>query len=238
MGVKAFISYSTRDEGFVLRLARDLRTREGIDAWLDHWEINPGDRIPERVEEGLSEADVFILVLSPDSVNSRWVDYERQAWLTMQIEEEKRAKEESRPSRRRLIPVLYQDCQKPPFLQPIHHVKITDQDYEDGFKRLVNAILELSEKPPLKGEVTPTLVAPSPGVRRKYVLNLLKTLLPGQFDEVTFIYNMPSAYLPTNAPQIQKAIALMEYAEQREGEDMSGLLESIYTVAPHFKGRG
>lgn len=236
MSEKAFISYSSSDERFVSRLAGDLRTREGIDVWLDQWEINPGDRIPERIEEGLSEADVFILVLSPESVNSQWVEYERQAWLMLQIDEEKRAKEESRPATRRLIPVLYRDCQKPAFLQPLHHVRISDQDYEDGFQRLVSAVLGLSEKPSLKGKATPTVVAPPPGARRKYVLTLLKTLLPGQFDEVTFIYSMPNAYLPTTAPQIQKAIALIEYAEQLEGEDISELLDSIYTVAPHLKG--
>jgi len=236
MSVKAFISHSSTDKRFVLRLAGDLRTREGIDAWLDQWEINPGDRIPERIEEGLSEADVFILVLSQESVNSQWVEYERQAWLMMQVDEEKRAKEESRPPTRRLIPVLYRDCQKPAFLQPIHYVRITDQDYEDGFKRLVSAVLGLSEKPPLNEKVAPAVVAPPPGARRKYVLTLLKALLPSQFDEVIFIYNMPSAYLPTNASQIQKAIALIEYAEQRDGEAIAGLLDSIYTVAPHFKG--
>lgn len=105
--MKTFISYSSKDEEFVSRLAMDLRTREGIDVWFDQWEINPGDTIPEKLEEGLSEAEVLVLVLSPDSVNSRWVEYERQAWLTMQIHEEKHAKEESRPPTRRLIPVLY-----------------------------------------------------------------------------------------------------------------------------------
>ena len=129
--MKVFISHSSVDKKFVQRLATDLRTRKGIDAWWDHWEINPGGSIPERLEEGLSEAEVFILVLSPESVNSQWVEYERQAWLAMQIEEEKRAKEESRPPARRLIPILYRDCQKPPFLQLIHHVKITDQEYEN-----------------------------------------------------------------------------------------------------------
>lgn len=237
MSVKAFISHSSRDKRFVSRLAGDLRTREGIDVWLDQWEINPGDRIPERIEEGLSEADVFILVLSPESVNSQWVEYERQAWLMLQIDEEKRAKEESRPSTRCLIPVLYRDCQKPAFLQPIHHVRISDQDYEDGFQRLLSALLGISEKPLLKEKVARTVVVPPPGARRKYALTLLKTLLPGQFDEVTFIYDMPSAYLPTNTPQIQKAIALIEYAEQQEGKEISSLLNSIYMVAPHFRGR-
>jgi len=78
---KVFISYSSKDKEFVKQLATDLRMREGIDAWLDQWEINPGDKIPEMIEAGLSKADFFILVLSPDSVNSQWIEYERQTWL-------------------------------------------------------------------------------------------------------------------------------------------------------------
>ncbi|MFW5667325.1 MAG: toll/interleukin-1 receptor domain-containing protein, partial [Coleofasciculus sp.] len=45
--MKAFISHSSIDKPFVERLATDLRSREGIDAWLDKWEILPGDRIPD-----------------------------------------------------------------------------------------------------------------------------------------------------------------------------------------------
>src|SRR3990172_1207371 len=132
--MKVFISHSRVDKKFVQRLATDLRTIEGIDAWIDYWEINPGDNAPQKLEEGISEAEVFILVLSPESVNSTWVEHERQVWLVMQIEEEKHAKEESRSPKRRLIPVLYRDCQKPAFLQPIHHIKITDEDYLDSHK--------------------------------------------------------------------------------------------------------
>jgi hypothetical protein len=108
--MKTFISHSSIDKPFVERLATDLRTREGIDAWLDKWEILPGDSIPAKLEEGLSSASVFLLVLSPESVNSQWVSYERQTWLTEQIDEEVRANQESRIPNRRLIPVLYKDC--------------------------------------------------------------------------------------------------------------------------------
>ncbi|MFW5667412.1 MAG: toll/interleukin-1 receptor domain-containing protein, partial [Coleofasciculus sp.] len=45
--MKAFISHSSIDKPFVERLATDLRTSEAIDAWLDKWEILPGDRIPD-----------------------------------------------------------------------------------------------------------------------------------------------------------------------------------------------
>jgi hypothetical protein len=225
--MKAFISHSSEDKEFVVRLAKDLRTREGIEAWLDRWEINPGDRIPERIEEGLSEADVFVLVLSPDSVDSQWVEYERQAWLMMQIDEEKRAKKESRPSTRRLIPILYRDCQKPAFLKSIHHVSITDQDYESGFKQLVSAIRGELIKPPLKEEAMPPVI-PEPGIpRRIYALTLLKSLLQSQFETVIFIYGMPIEYLPTNVSQVEKGVALIRYAVQQEGENIPKLLDVI-----------
>src|SRR4028119_1319134 len=102
MTMKAFISHSSIDKPFVEHLATDLRIREGIDAWLDKWEILPGDRIPQKLEEGLSNPGVFVLVLSPESVNSQWVSYEKDAWLTAQVNEEVRARQESRPPSRRL----------------------------------------------------------------------------------------------------------------------------------------
>jgi hypothetical protein len=91
--MKVFISHSSTDKPFVERLARDLLSGEGIDAWLDKWEIRPGDRIPDKLEEGLSSANVFLLILSPESVKSQWVSYEKDAWLTAQVEEEKLAKQ-------------------------------------------------------------------------------------------------------------------------------------------------
>lgn len=248
--MKVFISHSSVDKVFVTRLATDLRTRAGIDAWLDRWEIMPGDRIPEKLEGGLSEAEALIFVLSPDSVKSQWVEYERQAWLMMQIEEEKRAKSESRLPARRLLPVLYRDCQKPVFLQPFLHVPITDEGYQDGFEQLVRAIRRESTKPPLLGDngaaigslvgnTAKATTVPEPGVpHRVYALTLLKSLVPAMFDEIVFLYNMPGAYLPSGVPQVQKAIALLEYAQQREGDTMTELLNTITAVALHLKDRG
>lgn len=240
--MKAFISYSSVDREFVQRLATDLRVQEGIDASFDQWEINPGDLFPEQIERALAEADVLIFVLSPESVDSRWVSYERQSWLTMQIDEEKQAKQESRLPKRRLIPVLYHHCQKPVFLQPVHHLSITDENYQDGLKQLAQAIRGESTKPPLKGQdkttsaATPTTASTSQGMPpRLRAMMLLKRLLPAQFDEVVFTYGVDEAYLPTNVAQAQKAVAVIQYAGQKEGETLWGLLDAIYTVTPHLK---
>jgi hypothetical protein len=204
MTMKAFISHSSIDKPFVERLATDLRTREGIDAWLDKWEILPGDRIPEKLEEGLSNAGIFVLVLSPESVNSQWVSYERDAWLTAQVNEEKRARQESRTPSRRLIPVLYKDCEKPFFLQSFLHVSINDENYEEGFQQLVRGMRGESGKPPLKGETTPAPVSvptsttgqSSPGVlERKLAFNRLKVLPKPQFEEVVSTYGADTSRL-------------------------------------------
>ncbi|HAG84646.1 MAG TPA: hypothetical protein DCL61_26705 [Cyanobacteria bacterium UBA12227] len=240
--MKAFISHSSIDKQLVERLAADLRTREGIDAWLDKWEILPGDRIPERLEEGLSNAGIFILILSPESVNSQWVSYEKDAWLTAQVNEEVRARQDSRPPNRRLIPVLYKNCEKPFFLQSFLHVSINDENYEEGFQQLVRGMRGESGKPPLKGEMTSAPVPLSTTERvssgvapRILAFNLLKSLLPAQFDEVIFYYEVDESQLPTNVAQVQKAKEIIKFASQKEGNSLSGLLDSMYQAAPDLK---
>lgn len=240
--MKAFISHSSIDKPFVARLAADLRTREGIDAWLDQWEIRPGDRIPEKLEEGLSNAGIFVFVLSPESVNSQWVSYEKDAWLTAQLDEEKRAREESRTPSRRLIPVLYKNCEKPFLLQSFLHVGINDENYEEGFQQLVKGMRGESDKPPRKGETTTAPVpssttgGASSGVApRILAFNLLKSLLSAQFDEVIFYYEVDESQLPTNVAQVQKAKDVIKLASQKEGDSLSGLLGAIYQAAPHLK---
>ncbi|MTJ21809.1 toll/interleukin-1 receptor domain-containing protein [Dolichospermum sp. UHCC 0352] len=240
--MKVFMSHSGIDKPFVERLAGDLRTRESIDAWLDKWEILPGDRIATKLEEALSSASIFLLILSPESVNSKWVSYEKDVWLTQLIEEEIRAKQESRTPNRRLIPVLYKDCEKPAFIKPLLYVSINDHNYENGFQQLVRGIRGESGKPPLGGKTNAEVIYSSPQqqsslsvVPKKLAFNLLKILLVPQFLEVVFLYDMESSYLPTNVSQIEKISVLINYALQKEGNSLSDLLKTIYEVAPHLK---
>ena len=71
---------------------------------------------------------------------------------------------------------------------------------------------------------------------RGKAIALLKRLLPAQFEEVVFRYaGDGGAYLPTKAPQAERAIELVRYASQREEESLTGLLETIYDVAPALR---
>jgi len=68
----AFLSYSHRDTTFVDQL-HDRLTKDGIVVWRDVKEMLVGEVIDEAVSAGIQDNWLFIVVLTPNSVNSRWV---------------------------------------------------------------------------------------------------------------------------------------------------------------------
>jgi hypothetical protein len=73
-----FISHSSKDADFARTLAKDL---EGLGhvVWFDEYRIRVGDCIVSKIEDGISSADYVVVVLSPDSVRSEWVEREWKA---------------------------------------------------------------------------------------------------------------------------------------------------------------
>jgi len=69
MPFEVFISYRRKDIEFVTRLHRELANR-GISAWFDQESIEVGDQWRSSIAEGIRDCRVFVLVLSPDAVQS------------------------------------------------------------------------------------------------------------------------------------------------------------------------
>jgi TIR domain len=51
-----FCSHSSRDKPIVEQFAARLR-RDGIDAWLDKWEMSAGDDFIAKINDGLARSD-------------------------------------------------------------------------------------------------------------------------------------------------------------------------------------
>ncbi len=77
MGLKIFISYSSRDRPDALRL-KEIVEADGHDVWMDLFDIRPSARLANELEQGVSRADVLCLLLSPSAVASPWVREELQ----------------------------------------------------------------------------------------------------------------------------------------------------------------
>jgi formylglycine-generating enzyme required for sulfatase activity len=68
--MSTFISYSRADSAFAVRLARDLKSA-GFDVWLDQLDIPTGARWDDEVETALESCKTFMIVLSPESLQSQ-----------------------------------------------------------------------------------------------------------------------------------------------------------------------
>jgi hypothetical protein len=135
---RVFISHASEDHDFVDHLAARLRQDHGIDAWVDGWEMLPGDSLVDKIfDKGIAEADAIILVLSSASVVKPWVREEINSSFVRKVEE-----------RIRLIPVVLDDCTMPTCLLSTVHERVTDRVHCDGaVRRIAASIHGVYEKP-------------------------------------------------------------------------------------------
>ena len=75
MKKKVFISYSRRNLAFVEQLAFDLK-EAGLDVWYDLSGLDGGARWRVEIEKAIRSSQYVLVVLSPASVASDWVEGE------------------------------------------------------------------------------------------------------------------------------------------------------------------
>jgi len=137
---KVLISHACEDKDrFVVPFATRLRAN-GVDAWVDIWEINPGDSLIDKIfDEGLKNSEAMIVVLSRHSIDKPWVREELDAGMVKKI-----------AKKIRLIPIRLDSCDVPECLQHTAWQDITDLDnFDVAFQRILNSIFGEYEKPPL-----------------------------------------------------------------------------------------
>jgi hypothetical protein len=101
-----FLSHNYKDKEFVRRLASDLRAY-GVKVWVDEAEILVGDSLMQKIGEGIGQMEYVAVVLSPNSIDSNWVQREIEIATNREINGHKV----------KVLPILYRKCKMPPFLE-------------------------------------------------------------------------------------------------------------------------
>lgn len=115
MGDHVFVCYAREDEEFTLALADHLKDR-GVPIWIDQRDIPPGADWDQAIDDALYECATFLIVLSPQSVDSREVRGELRVALN---------------ERKTILPVIYQECRVPRQLMVIQHADFTGRQPDD-----------------------------------------------------------------------------------------------------------
>jgi TIR domain len=80
-----FISHASEDKEAIARpLAHALRER-GYEVWYDEFELEPGDSLPGKIDEGLAASRFGVVVLSERFFAKNWTKLELDALVTRQM---------------------------------------------------------------------------------------------------------------------------------------------------------
>ncbi|HUP61616.1 MAG TPA: toll/interleukin-1 receptor domain-containing protein [Thermoanaerobaculia bacterium] len=115
---RVFISYAHEDRAFALRLAEDLDAAK-VPFWID-MSISPGKRFSRTIEKALKARDTVVLVVSPHSRHSDYVDDELHF-----------AKKRGMP----IVPVVLSDYEEWMLIGKLHYADFRGT-YEYGLQQL------------------------------------------------------------------------------------------------------
>src|SRR5687768_4418243 len=130
MSKDIFISYSRRDQEFVTRLASDLHAQvAGV--WFDQSTIQLGEKWHDEIMEGIRDCKAFILVLSPDAMESRYVREEVNKALELG---------------KTIFPVIYRPAkwtgEFEALVKEVQTLDLRSGSYTDNFHKLVDGLIE------------------------------------------------------------------------------------------------
>src|SRR5262245_38468565 len=145
-----FISYSRMDREFVDVLIGQVENR-GFDVWVDRKDIGGGKEWRAAISQAISECSFFMLVLSPNSVDSRKVTQEVSL-----------ADEQGR----KIIPIRYQQCEIPHELNlqlaGLQWIDFVENSYEEAIEQLFRALGEKAASKPRQRPATSLRNQPAP----------------------------------------------------------------------------
>jgi hypothetical protein len=128
-GPQLFLSYSSKDDQVVSRLARNLNTC-GVDVWFDAWELRVGDDLHQRIADAIAKSKYVAVVVSGGFDSSKWTRGEVSQALSR----------EKREARSLVLPLLIEDVLPPPLLEDKKFLNFTGDHYFASLVRLVGLI--------------------------------------------------------------------------------------------------
>lgn len=128
--MKVFISYTQQDKNHAELIADRLR-QAGHDVWYDEWKLRVGDNLIEKINQGLKETDALLVIISENSLRSKWVMHEFSALAFGELS----------TKNRRIIPVLVDKSTVPEYLARYFYVDLSERP-EQGINRIVDALSE------------------------------------------------------------------------------------------------
>lgn len=80
-----FISHASEDKDVVVRPLAAALMAEGLNVWYDEFELRIGDSLRRKIDQGLANSRVGLVVLSHSFIAKGWTNYELDGIVTRSI---------------------------------------------------------------------------------------------------------------------------------------------------------
>ena len=173
-----FISYSRKDTGFARKLAGDLE-KAGYEVWWDLTDLRGGDDWPRVIPAAIEASQYVIVVLSPNSATSDWVEKEYTQALSLH---------------KKIIPIMLAQSSVPFALNTINYIDFTGEDYAASLNRLLTTLGYAGEP------VVPAATLPM--TLRKYAFPIMIGILLLLVFVSSFLFRPPVPLTPTSTSTV------------------------------------
>ena len=123
---EVFISHSSLDQPFAALLT-ELLQRHGVPFWLSQRNLIGAQQWHDEIGAALKRCDWFVIILSPNSVASKWVKRE----LLFALDDDRYDG--------KIIPLLYQPCEYRDLSWALSLLQMVDftSDFDEGCRGLL-----------------------------------------------------------------------------------------------------
>jgi hypothetical protein len=80
-----FISHASEDKDSIVRSLALAPTEVGLKVWYDEFTLCIGDSLRQKIDKGLANSRVGLVVLSPSFVSKGWTNYELDGIITRTV---------------------------------------------------------------------------------------------------------------------------------------------------------
>ncbi|MFQ9978074.1 TIR domain-containing protein [Clostridium cadaveris] len=130
---KVYLSYSFKDKRIADNITYSLM-KEDIRCSDDIFEIDSENQFQKTVKDVISACSYLIILLSPNSIKSRWIQYELNFALTRDL----KARDIT------ILPVLIEDCDIPSFLKEYQIFDLRNQNNIDGLIEQIRTVSKIN----------------------------------------------------------------------------------------------
>ncbi len=132
MSKSIFLSHSHKDREKYVNKISNFLSQAGIKVWDSEAELNTGDSLIDKIQNGIQSFDYLGVILTKNSCKSEWVLKEVFSALNEEVSGKKC----------KVLPILVENCDIPYFLKDKIYADLRGEKFSEGLRKITEQLFQ------------------------------------------------------------------------------------------------